>query len=192
MKSDFSSLKAFQQNGGTPEEIANAKADCIYVMGVMGHYVGDAAQPLHITKHHHGWVGENPEHFTTRRSIHGEVDSYFKYWDQASIDSLMTRVHTAELPAEELKMQSGDLFSQITTYLIQQQAQVRPLYVLDKENKLFGHGDSAKEGREFLSKQLAIGGQMLGDLWYSAWKSATEDTYLESDLAKRKLAHEKK
>src|SRR5882672_3891272 len=37
LKSDFTSLKTLQQYGGTPEEIANAQADCIYVMGVMGH-----------------------------------------------------------------------------------------------------------------------------------------------------------
>ena len=53
LRSGFSYLKAFQNNGGTPEEIANAQANIIYIMGVMGHYVGDGSQPLHATKHHH-------------------------------------------------------------------------------------------------------------------------------------------
>src|SRR5438105_9633081 len=60
LKSGFSYLKAFEQNHGTPEEIANAQGNILYIMGVMGHYVGDASQPLHTTIHHHGWVGENP------------------------------------------------------------------------------------------------------------------------------------
>src|SRR5215469_6524384 len=55
LKSDFSSLKAFQTHGGTPEEIANAQADIVYVMGVMGHYVGDGSQPLHTSKYFNGW-----------------------------------------------------------------------------------------------------------------------------------------
>ena len=70
LKSDFSSLKAFRQYGGTPEEIANAQADCIYVMGVMGHYVGDGSQPLHTTVHFNGWVGDNPKGYTTRTTFH--------------------------------------------------------------------------------------------------------------------------
>ena len=65
LKSGFSSLKAFQTHGGTPTEIANAQADIIYVMGVMGHYVGDGSQPLHTTVHFNGWVGDNPKGYTT-------------------------------------------------------------------------------------------------------------------------------
>src|SRR5512135_2069487 len=54
LKSGFSYLKALEE-AGTPEEVANAQANIIYVMGVMGHMVGDSSQPLHTTIHHHGW-----------------------------------------------------------------------------------------------------------------------------------------
>ena len=54
LQSGFATLAALEKFGGTPEEIANTKQDIIYVMGVMGHYVGDAGQPLHTTMHHHG------------------------------------------------------------------------------------------------------------------------------------------
>src|SRR5258708_34841595 len=47
LKSDFSCLKAFQTHGGTPEEIANAQADVVYMLGVRGHLVGDVSQTLH-------------------------------------------------------------------------------------------------------------------------------------------------
>ena len=57
----FQLLKAFETHGGTPEEIANAQADIIYVMGVMGHYVGDGSQPLHTTMYINGWIGDNPK-----------------------------------------------------------------------------------------------------------------------------------
>ena len=56
LKSGFATLKAFQQFGGTPSEVANAQADIVYVMGVMGYYVGDGSQPPHTTRHFNGWV----------------------------------------------------------------------------------------------------------------------------------------
>src|SRR5688572_4951792 len=60
LQSAFSYLKTFEQFGGTPEEIQNARDNIIYQMGVIGHFAGDAAQPLHTTKHYNGWVGPNP------------------------------------------------------------------------------------------------------------------------------------
>jgi hypothetical protein len=74
LKSAFSYLKTFEENGGTEEEIANAQANIIYIMGVMGHYVGDSSQPLHTTIHHHGWVGDNPHHYSTNGRIHSWID----------------------------------------------------------------------------------------------------------------------
>ena len=61
--------RRFEQYGGTPEEIANAQADFIYVMGVMGHYVGDGSQPLHTTMYFNGWVGDNPNGYTTQYDV---------------------------------------------------------------------------------------------------------------------------
>lgn len=74
LKSAFSYLKTFGESGGTPEEIANAQANILYVMGVMGHYVGDCAQPLHTTVHHNGWVGDNENGYTRWPGLHSWVD----------------------------------------------------------------------------------------------------------------------
>lgn len=186
LKEGFAYLKAFETSGGTPEEIANAKQDIIYIMGVMGHYVGDAAQPLHTTKHFNGWVGDNPQHYT-REHIHGHVDGYFWQFDQASFDAVVARMHPARSPAEEIGTK-GDMFDQVLAYILEQNKQVVPLYELEKSGKLFGKGGAGEEGKVFLTKQLQVGAQMLADLWYAAWQQATPDTYLQGQLAKRKLA----
>jgi len=55
---------------GTPEETAKAKANAVSVMGVMGHYVGDYAQPLRTAVHHNGWDGPNPKEHTAWSGIH--------------------------------------------------------------------------------------------------------------------------
>src|ERR1041384_5985016 len=61
LKSTFSCLKTFEENGGTSGEIRNAQENAIHLMGVLGHFVGDATQPLHTTKHYNGWIGDNPK-----------------------------------------------------------------------------------------------------------------------------------
>ena len=72
LQSGFSTLAALQSSGGTPEEIANAQENIVYVMGVMGHFVGDASQPLHATMYHHGWTtNDNPNHYTTSPKFSG-------------------------------------------------------------------------------------------------------------------------
>ncbi|HZV34555.1 MAG TPA: hypothetical protein VFB72_08245 [Verrucomicrobiae bacterium] len=187
LKEGFSYLKTFESSGGTPEEIENAKENIIYVMGVMGHYVGDAAQPLHTTKHFNGWVGDNPNNYTRER-IHSRVDGYFKNFDAASFDAVKSKMHPARLPAEEEGLKSGDMFDVAMAYIIAQNKEVVPLYELEKSGKLFGKGEAGEEGRVFLTRQLQVGAQMLSDLWFAAWQQAGIDTYLQSQLAQRKLA----
>ncbi|MDB6020364.1 MAG: hypothetical protein JWQ04_221 [Pedosphaera sp.] len=186
LKEGFSYLKAYETSGGTPDEIANAQQNIIYIMGVMGHYVGDGAQPLHTTKHFNGWVGDNPQNYT-REKIHSHVDGYFRNLDAAGFQAVASRLHPARLPAEEEGAKPGDIFSQVMAYLLEGNKQVVPLYELEKSGKLFGVGEKGAEGKEFLTKQLLSGGQMLGDLWYAAWQQAGPDTYLQNQLARRKL-----
>jgi hypothetical protein len=59
------------------------------------------------------------------------------------------------------------------------------LYQLEKEGKLSGEPGKGLEGRAFLDAQLVKGGQMLGDLWFSAWQQAREDRYLIRQLNER-------
>lgn len=187
LRSGFSYLKAFQDYGGTPEEIANAQANIIYVMGVLGHYVGDCAQPLHLTKHHHGWVGPNPQEFTTNSGIHSRIDGgFFRRTGGVKADPLLEKIRPAKIVNDPLK--SDDLFRKVMAYLQESHQFVEPLYRLDKEGKLTPENPDTKEGRDFLEAQLVRGGQMLGDLWYSAWQQAGEDTFLIRALKARQAA----
>lgn len=189
LKSGFSYLKAFQEHGGTPEEIANAQANIVYIMGVMGHFVGDAAQPLHVTKHHHGWVGDNPQGYSTWYGFHQWIDGdYFRKTGGIKAESLAGKIRPAKIVGDPTKPE--DLFNQTVAYLLETQKQIEPLYQLDKERKLSAEGEPGLAGRAFLDGQLVKAGQMLGDLWFSAWQQATEDKYLIRQLTERKAASE--
>lgn len=191
LRSGFSYLKAFQEHGGTPEEIANAQQNILYVMGVMGHYVADCAQPLHVTQHHHGWVGNNPNHYATNASLHSWIDGgFFKKSGGIQESALAKRIRPAKIGNDPTKSEA--LFRQVMAYLLETGKLVEPLYQLEKERKLSPESPNGAEGREFLDAQLVRGGQMLGDLWFSAWQQALEDKYLIRQLTDRSGTNVKK
>jgi hypothetical protein len=188
LKSGFSYLKTFETEGGTREEIANAQANILYIMGVMGHYVGDASQPLHSTIHHHGWKGENPNNYSTSSGFHSFIDSYFKQNAAATLKLLQAKLRPAQLVSiEGRSAKPEEMFQAVMLFIIEQNKLVEPLYKLDKAGKLAHDGDAA-EGRAFLEAQVMKSGQLLGDIWYSAWQQASPDTFLARALASRNKA----
>ena len=99
------------------------------------------------------------------------------------MDALTGKIRPAKIVGDPLK--ENDLFKQVMAYLLETEKQVEPLYQLNKDGKLTPENPSSTEGRAFLDGQLVKGGQMLGDLWYSAWQQAAEDTYLVRQLKER-------
>ena len=186
LKSAFSYLKTFQENGGTADEIRNAQENIVYLMGVLSHFVGDGSQPLHMTKHYNGWVGDNPHGFTTSRSFHAWIDGGFIARAQIDANVLVEKARPARLREQANSGIHTNIFPAVVEYLKQQFEQVLPLYQLDKDGKLAPKQPSP-EGVAFLTRQLQQGGQMLGDLWLTAWHYAPPDTFLRAQLAKRKL-----
>jgi hypothetical protein len=184
LQSAFSYLKTFEQHGGTPDEIANAQQNVIYCMGVMAHFPGDASQPLHTTKHHNGWVGGNPNRFSTNQTIHSWIDGGFIRRVDLSFDELKPRVRQAR-HVWKGRSPGNDVFDESMQFISEQFGQVTRLYELDRDGKLSPAKGDIAEGRAFLAGQLVKGGQFLGDLWYSAWQSAPIDRYLRGELTRR-------
>ena len=180
LKSQFSYLKAFEESG-TPEEVKNARDNIIYIMGCMGHFVGDGSQPLHTTIHYNGWIGDNPKNYPTNRTFHAWIDGGFIGRAGLKPDMVLPKVRTATVL-------ETNVFPAIVKYLHSQFALVEPTYQLEKDGKLSAKTPSP-EGIEFIHGQLLKAGQMLGDLWYTAWHYAPPDNYLRGQLAKRKLAN---
>ncbi len=192
LQSGFASLAALEKHGGTPEEIANARQNIVYVMGVMGHFVGDASQPLHTTMHHHGWVGENPNHYTTSFRFHEWIDGGF-LGKTGGID--VKKLSAKNPAAATLTVATNDpngIFKTSVNFIVAANKLVEPLYKLDRDGKLSPREDHGAEGRAFLEGQIMKSGQFLGSLWLTAWQTAPEDTFLTRELERRKLAAEGK
>src|SRR5215469_8025358 len=50
----------FWRNAKTAEERESARENAVYVAGVLGHYVGDGAMPMHLSVHYNGWLDNSP------------------------------------------------------------------------------------------------------------------------------------
>ena len=187
LKSAFSYLKTFEE-AGNAEEISNARQNAIFFLGVLGHFVGDAAQPLHTTRNFNGWVDRNPRGYTTNHNFHAWIDGgYFQKTGLPDPIDLRSRLRPAQmLWPDDPKAHHDDVFPEAMQFIVEQHKQVQPLYQLEKEGKLSAEIWTSLPGRAFLGDQLVRAGQMLGDLWYSAWEQAPIDAYLRTQLLKRK------
>ena len=175
LKSGFAYLKTFQE-AGTPEEIANAQANIIYVMGTMGHYIGDASQPLHTTVHYNGWARgyDNPQHYTTNSRFHSWIDGgYFDKVggpDRKGLEARLRTAHVVTFQGHDAR--PPEVFSAAIAFIVEQNQLVEPLYQLEKDGKLTGEGETGRQGKPFLETQLLKSAQFLGDVWFSAWQQA--------------------
>jgi len=145
--------------GGSPT--AASEQNVLYQMGILSHYVGDGAQPLHTSVNYDGWTEPNPEHFTARHGFHWAFESRFV---DAAIppDALTGQLKPPHILSAP--------FSDYVAYLRASHAELLPLYRLEKRGAFRGHGTPA--GRAFVVARLAAGAQMLADLYLTAWQAS--------------------
>ncbi len=186
MAASCTTLKTYEEHRDlvTDEMIRNARENVIFHMGLLSHFVGDGCQPLHLTEHHHGWHGPNPNGYTTDKAFHAFIDGGVIAHHQLNAESLMP----CKLPAATVEAEK--YFPQICEYLYGNWEQVEPLYKLEKSGQL-----EQEKGREFIEQQLLKGGSMLAGVWMCAMESAVIDDFRVNQLkekAKRKPKEEGK
>jgi hypothetical protein len=135
------------------------EAAALFYAGWLGHYVGDGAQPLHTTDKYNGWVGPNPNGYTTEHKIHWQFEGPFV---GTNIDA--NEVLAKMSPAKPI---NGDMFDAYVAYLRESATHVEKVYQLEKVGGFEGKG--TPESREFTVGRLAAGASMLRDMIYTAW-----------------------
>ena len=158
------------------ETLVNCRENIVYLMGVMSHYVGDMSQPLHATKHHHGWEGDNPKGYCTDRGLHALIDD--GVIDAARIDGRALLKHS---PAKR-KLDDQRLFDEVMTYVLETYSQVEPLYELEKRGAFKSDSPVFSDGVQFLEQRMLAGAVMLEALWERAARDAGIDEYRERAL----------
>jgi hypothetical protein len=128
--------------------------------GILGHYVADGSNLHHTTKHHNGWVGNNPKGYPTDNRLHGRFGSAFvqAYTKTANVREAMIHAPRA----------FPDRRRAVVAYLMTTNAEVERLYAIDKATPFIPE-TSTPEQKAFAVARLSAGAEMVRDLWYTAW-----------------------
>lgn len=138
-----------------------ARANVVFHIGVLSHFVGDLAQPLHCTKHFNGWAGDNPKGFTTNKGFHAKIDGGVIAAQGIAYEALKGS------PAPSHTINVKNPWDDVITHIEASLALVEPLYELERTGALDG-----PEGKAFIEARLKSGGAMLGALVKGAMESA--------------------
>ncbi len=138
-----------------------ARANVIREMGQLSHFVGDAGQPLHTTIHHHGWIGANPDGFTTERSFHQYIDG-----DVVALHGLNVK-EIAKVNVPIRPITAATVWAETIALIDRSFAKVRPLYELQKSGEL-----QRAAGHDFIAQRMADSASVLAGLYWEAWQSS--------------------
>ncbi len=152
-------MRQYRAMRAANQDTKQVEAVIIFYAGWLGHYVGDGSQPLHTTIRYNGWVGPNPNGYTTEHRIHWQFEGPF----------VGANIHAPEVQADmsPVRRIQGDMFDAYLAYLRHSATFVEKVYQLDKLGGFAGAGTS--ESRAFTAERLAAGASMLRDMIYTAW-----------------------
>ncbi len=159
LQSGFREYRNLQRAGA---DTRPAEAAVLFYAGWLGHYVGDGANPLHVTVNYNGWVQkENPNQYVTTPGIHAEFESTFVHANikPADVAPLVAPAHVLRSP-----------FTDYVLYLRASHTQVEHLYALEKAHGFVAAGSPAS--RHFAAERLAAGASELRDMILTAWENS--------------------
>ena len=155
-------------------QLEMAKANIMVQMGILSHFVGDAAQPLHTTKHYNGWVGENLNAYTTSNKFHAFIDGGVISQGNISYESLKPQMKFTHAVADGLNP-----WGEVIMHIKRSHALMEKTYELEKGGKF-----KEAEGRQFIERRLMDAGDMLAALYNSAWRASEPSEREVSDFLK--------
>jgi hypothetical protein len=157
-------MRQYRLLASSGQDTKPVEAAIIFYAGWLGHYVGDGSQPLHVTVQYNGWVGSNPNGYTTGHQIHHIFEGPF----------VADNIHAPEVQAKITppKVIDGDMFDAYVAYLRHTATYVEQVYKFEKAGALVDPG--TPESRDFTAARLADGASMLRDMIYTAWVDSAQ------------------
>ena len=70
-------LREYRQRRAAHQPTQAVQHAIVFYAGWLGHYVADGSQPLHTTIQYNGWVGANPNGYTTEHKIHSQFETAY-------------------------------------------------------------------------------------------------------------------
>lgn len=128
-------------------------------IGVIGHYIGDASQPLHVTIHFNGWGKyPNPKNYSTSQTLHARFESDFVR-SSANVDQVRKKIAPYASCGCTLEQH-------VARYLAATLAKMPAVYEFEAQGAI-DHPTPASI--DLMQSQLAAGAAMMRDLIVDAW-----------------------
>lgn len=156
-------FRQYRQLKAAKKRTDAVEGDIVFYAGWLGHYVADGANPMHTTIQYNGWVGDNPNGYTTSHDVHNKFESVF-------VNANLARLPIADLVHAPTQLKNP--FQDYINYLKDSKALVEKTYQLEKAGGFDGAG--SPESVEFVRQRLGAGCQMLLNLWYTAWMESAK------------------
>ncbi|MFO0375439.1 MAG: hypothetical protein ACK51N_00180 [bacterium] len=141
-------------------QLQMSRANIMATMGVLSHYVGDGAQPLHTTRHFNGWVGDNPGGYTTAKTFHAYIDG-------GVIAHHKLNYHVLKPGQTYARTAGRDPWNDVLGYVKASFEKVEPLYAMEKKGEL-----TQDAGKTFITERLHDGAAMLAAMYNAAWAAS--------------------
>lgn len=165
-----SAFRNYRRLKAANEDTRPVEAEIVFLAGWMGHYVADGSQPLHTSFMYNGWIGANPNGYTSEHHIHSQFESRFA-----------TNVSEADVThlVPQRPATIGDIFTGYVAYLRHSHTLFEQVYRFEKAGELNGTGTPAS--RAFTAERMAAGATELRDLIYAAWLRSADPLSVRHD-----------
>jgi hypothetical protein len=120
---------------------------------------------MHVSIQYNGWVGPNPNGYTTEHKIHSLFESTY-------VSGNIKPGDVTPLVAASQPKLLGDEWTDYLGYLRHTATLVEKTYQLEKEGGFTGAG--TPEGKAFTEERLAAGAIELRDMIYTAWVRSSD------------------
>ncbi len=163
LQSTFNSIRILEQvdDPRRAHQLEQLRSNAIFHMGVLSHFVGDLAQPLHTTKHYDGWKdSDNPHGYRTERGIHRTMDGALRT-QSLTVENLRPYL------VRNWKIRHRDPWEDLQRYLLKSFSRMETVYQYERDGQI-----NSDLGRELVIERVVDGADMLAALYSGAWRSA--------------------
>jgi hypothetical protein len=130
------------------------RAKCLVYAGILSHFTGDVAMPLHTTRDYDGRKGANGK--LVQKGIHAKIDAFPEKND-----------FKAEEICRGLRARPiDDVWAHVLKTIRESHGHVKRCYELDEAGAF---DKPTEESRKFIMERCRVAAQLTMDLWYSAW-----------------------
>src|SRR5262249_43747631 len=143
----FADYRRDQKNPAIPMK-------CLVYGGVLAHYTGDAAMPLHTTRDFDG--RPQPDGTLKQKGIHAKLDG-FPEKNGIKPEEVCRGLETKKI---------DDVWAHVMKFIEESRTHVPKCYELDAAGAF---DKPTEESRAFVLARVRAGAQLTLDLWYNAW-----------------------